>query len=250
MSSAATIAIPTISTPGLVPAFNRDFDTRTTSSVAPMVFVVDDDIHVRQSIELLIRSRGWQPQLCRSAQEFLAQPRPCVPSTLILAFSFANSSRLEVQKQIARECPEIPIIIVTDDEDIPTTVQAMKAGAVDYLMKPLHQEPLVAAIRQSLARSRAALDQGRDMHEFRSCYTSLTPRERQVMALVVTGLLNKQVGAELGISEITVKAHRGQVMQKMKAKSFAHLINMALRLRIPTSRASSVISERCIKPVG
>ena len=250
MSSAATIAIPAISTPGLIPALNRDFDTRTTLPVSPIVFVVDDDIDVRQSIELLIRSKGWQPQLCSSAQEFLAQPRLCVPSALILAFSFANSSSLEVQKQIARECPEIPIIIVADNEDIPTTVQAMKAGAVDFLMKPLHQEPLVAAIRQSLARSRAVLDLGREMHELRSCYTSLTPRERQVMALVVTGLLNKQVGAELGISEITVKAHRGQVMQKMKAKSFAHLVNMALRLRIPACRASGTASELCIKPVG
>jgi FixJ family two-component response regulator len=243
MSSIAPIANPAISTPGLIPAFNQDLNTRTTPPVAPIIFVVDDDIHVQQSLEQLIRSRGWQPQLCNSAQEFLARPRPFVPSTLILAFSFAGSSSLEVQKRIARECPGIPIVIVADNKDIPTTVQAMKAGAVDYLIKPLRQEPLVAAIRQSLARSRAALDQGREMHELRSCHGSLTLRERQVMALVVAGLLNKQIGAELGISEITVKAHRGQVMQKMKASSLAHLVNMALRLRIPTSKAPSSIPK-------
>jgi FixJ family two-component response regulator len=158
-----------------------------------------------------------------------------VPSSLILAFSPTDLSGLEVQKRIARECPEMPIIVITDNGDIPTTVQAMKAGAVDFFVKPFKDEVLAAAIRQGLVRSRTALDRGMEMRELRSCYASLSPREQQVMALVVSGLLNKQVGAELGISEITVKAHRGQVMQKMKASSFAHLVNMASRLRITKS---------------
>jgi FixJ family two-component response regulator len=154
-----------------------------------------------------------------------------VPSSLILAFSSTDSSGLEVQKRIARECAEMPIIVVSDHGDIPTTVQAMKAGAVDFLVKPFREEMLVTAIRQSLVHSSAALIRFKEIDDLRNRYASLSPREQQVMALVVSGYLNKQVGAELGISEITVKAHRGQVMQKMKADSFAHLVNMASRLR-------------------
>jgi FixJ family two-component response regulator len=194
--------------------------------------VVDDDIDSQQSLELLIRSQGWQPEICDSPQEFLARPRSLAPSSMILAFSYADSNGLEAQKRIARECAQMPIIVITDRGDTPTAVQAMKAGAVDFLVKPFNAEPLVAAIRQSLARSRAALDRHRELHHLRSCHALLSPREQQVMALVVTGLLNKQVGTELGISEITVKAHRGQVMQKMKADSFAHLVTMASKLRI------------------
>jgi FixJ family two-component response regulator len=216
-------------------ALGQDLNPRISSHTTPRVFVVDDNIYSRQSLKLLICSYGWQPQIYDSAREFLARPRPLVPSSLILAFSPTDSSGLEVQKRIVRECPEMPIIVITDYGDIPTTVQAMKAGAVDFFVKPFKDEVLAAAIRQSLVRSRAALDRGMEMRDLRNCYAALSPREQQVMALVVSGLLNKQVGAELGISEITVKAHRGQVMQKMKADSFAHLVNMASRLRITKS---------------
>jgi FixJ family two-component response regulator len=241
MSSAATIGISMGSTPCVIPALSRDLDSLTTARTAPTVFVVDDNISALQSLEMLIRSQGWEPQACESAQEFLGRPRPVVPSVLILAFSSTDSNGLEIQKRIARECAETPIIVVTDYGDIPTTVQAMKAGAVDFLVKPFSDEMLVAAVRQSLIRSRVALDRVREMRDLRNCYASLTPREQQVMALVVSGLMNKQVGGELGISEITVKAHRGQVMQKMKASSFAHLVNMASRLRVARPLTPSAI---------
>jgi len=149
---------------------------------------------------------------------------------------------VEVQKRIARECADTPIIIIADYGDIPTTVQSMKAGAVDFLVKPFSDELLLAAIRQSLLRGRVALDRAMEMYDLRNCYASLTPREQQVMALVASGLLNKQVGGELGISEITVKAHRGQIMQKMKARSFAHLVNFALRLRVTRPLTLSAMS--------
>ncbi|WP_311732227.1 response regulator transcription factor [Silvibacterium bohemicum] len=227
--------------PGPIRAFRGGSDPRSTHDPRT-VFVVDDDIDTRQSLELLICSQGWQPQTCGSAQEFLARGRPFVPSCLILAFSSTDSSCLEVQKRIARECAEISIIVIADYGDIPTTVQAMKAGAVDFLVKPLSEELLVAAICQSFVRSRASFDRGMEMRDLRNRHASLTPREQQVMVLVVSGLLNKQVGAELGISEITVKAHRGQVMQKMKAASFAHLMNMASKLRMTRSMTPGAIS--------
>ena len=163
-----------------------------------------------------------------------------VPCALILAFSSSGPSGLEIQKRIARDYAEIPIIVVADYEDVSTAVQSIKAGAFDFLLKPFSQELMVAAIRQSIARSRAVLDRGMEMRDLRNRHASLSPRERQVLALVVSGLLNKQVGAELGISEITVKAHRGQVMQKMKATSFVHLVNMALKLRMTSSSVSCV----------
>lgn len=228
MSSSITIDICMTNT--VRPIF--DMDPRTMSSNAPTVFILEDSVYARGSLEPLIRSQGWQPQTCESVQEVLVQPRQVAPSSMILAFSSADPNCLEVQKRIARECAEIPIVIVADYADIPTTVEAMKAGAVDFLVKPLSEEKLVAALRQCFVRSRAVIDRGVETRELRSCYTSLSPRERQVMALVVTGLLNKQVGAELGISEITVKAHRGQVMQKMRAATFAHLVNMGSRLRV------------------
>ena len=196
----------------------------------PIVFVVDEDILVRSSLELLIRSEGWQPETFASAQQFLAQPRPLVPSCLILAISHRGINGIEVQKQIAGERAEMPIIVISSDEHIPTTVQAMKAGAIDFLVKPCRHEVLLAAIHQSLERSRVVLDREMQLRDLRHRYASLTPRERQVMALVVSGLLNKQAGGELGISEVTVKAHRGQVMQEMKANSLAGLVRMAAKL--------------------
>jgi len=200
------------------------------SHATPIVFVVDDDISVRESLELLIRSEGWQPETFESAQEFLAHPRALVPSCLVLDFSLPGLNGLELQKRVAVERTDMPIIFITGFGDVPMTVQAMKAGAAEFLTKPFGDDVLLSAIRHALDRSQSALGHEAEMQVLRDCYASLTPREREVMALVASGLLNKQVGGELGISEITVKAHRGQVMQKMKADSFAELVKMAARL--------------------
>ena len=199
-------------------------------STTPIVFVVDHDSSVRDSLAVWIRREGWQPETFGSAREFLAKPRPLVPSCLILALSLPGLSGLEVQQRIARERPEMPIIVVSEFGDVSTTVKAMRAGADDFLVKPFNYEVLLTTVSQSLERGRMALDLEMHMRDLRNRYASLTPREQQVMRLVVAGLLNKQVGWELRISEITVKAHRGQVMQKMKANSLADLVRMAGRL--------------------
>ena len=199
----------------------------------PIVFVVDDDISVRESLQLLIQCEGWHPETFASAQEFLDRPRSLVPSCLILDVSLPGLNGLDLQKRVSVERPDMPIIFITGYGDVPTTVQAMKAGAVEFLTKPFSDVALLNAIRQAIERSRIALGYEAQMQALRNCYASLTTRERQVMALVVSGRLNKQVGGELGISEITVKAHRGKVMQKMKADSLADLVKMAARLRLP-----------------
>jgi FixJ family two-component response regulator len=204
---------------------------------SPIVFVVDDDVSVRESLELLIQNEGWRPKMFPSAQEFLDCPRAVVPSCLVLDLSLPGLDGLELQKRIAVERVDMPIIFITGYGDVAKTVQAMKRGAVEFLTKPFNDEVLLAAIRQALERSHLSLAQEAEMRELRDRYASLTPRERQVMALVVSGLLNKQVGGELGISEITVKAHRGRMMQKMKANSVADLVKMAERLRL-TERAA------------
>ena len=199
--------------------------------VTPIVFVVDDDVSVRESLELLIRCEGWQPETFASAQEFLAYPRVLVPNCLVLDVSLPGLNGLDLQKLVAVERTDMPIIFITGYGDVPMTVQAMKAGAVEFLTKPFNDDVLLTAIRAALERSRVALSLEAEMRVLRDRYASLSQRERQVMALVVSGLLNKQVGGELGISEITVKAHRGKVMQKMKADSLADLVKMAARLR-------------------
>jgi FixJ family two-component response regulator len=199
--------------------------------VTPIVFVVDDDVSVRESLESLIRCEGWQPKTFASAQEFLACPRVPVPSCLVLDVSLPGLNGLDLQKRVASERTDMPIIFITGYGDVPMTVQAMKAGAVEFLTKPFNDDVLLAAILAALERSRVALGIEAEMRVLRDRYESLSQRERQVMALVVSGLLNKQVGGELGISEITVKAHRGKVMQKMKADSLADLVRMASRLR-------------------
>lgn len=196
-----------------------------------IVFVVDDDISVRDSLELLIRTAGWRAETFESGQDFLSRPRVSVPCCLLLDVTLPGPNGLELQQQLA-ERTDMPIIFITGHGDIPMTVRAMKAGAVEFLTKPLKDDVVVNAIRGALERSRAALRLDSELQTLRTCYHSLTPREREVMARVTAGMLNKQVGGDLGISEITVKAHRGQVMRKMKAESLPDLVTMAARLGV------------------
>ena len=201
-----------------------------------IVFIVDDDISVRESLETLIGFAGWQVETFVSAEEFLARPRTVVPSCLVLDVSLPDINGLELQKLIAPDRIDMPIIFVTGHGDIPMTVQAMKAGAVEFLTKPIDDDALLNAIRHAIERSSAALGDEGEMRALRERYTSLTPRERDVMKLIVTGMLNKQVGLKLDISEITVKAHRGKVMQKMKADSLADLVKIAVRLGLTPAK--------------
>ena len=209
------------------------------SSVMPpvkaIVFVVDDDISVRESLELLIGTAGWHPELFASAQAFLDHPPVSVPNCLVLDISLPGLNGLELQKRVTTERSEMPIIFITGHGDVPKTVQAMKAGAIEFLTKPFADDVLLGAIRQALERSRISLSQAAEIFALKERYSSLTQREQQVMKLVVAGRLNKQVGGELGISEITVKAHRGKVMQKMKADSLADLVKMAEKLYLDSS---------------
>jgi FixJ family two-component response regulator len=210
-----------------------------------IVFVVDDDISVRESLELLIQAEGWQAETFASAQAFLVRPRVRVPSCLVLDVSLPGLNGLELQQRIAAERTDMPIIFITGHGDVPMTVQAMKGGAVEFLTKPLANETLVGAIGNALERSRATLAREAEMDVLRDAYATLTLREREVMALVVAGRLNKQIGGELGISEITVKAHRGHLMRKMHAESLADLVRMAARLRLAShSQAREAARQR------
>ena len=208
-----------------------------TPIATPIVFIVDDDISVRESLQPLIADAGWRPVVCASAQEFLDRPRERVPSCLVLDVSLPDLNGLELQKRLA-DRSDLPIIFITGHGDIPMTVQAMKAGAIEFLTKPFGPEKLLSAIEAAIERSRTFLDDEVNLQILRSRYESLTVRERQVMALVVRGQLNKQVGGDLGISEITVKAHRGRMMRKVQARSLAELVNMAARLGHATAGRS------------
>jgi FixJ family two-component response regulator len=198
----------------------------TTLTTKPIVFVVDDDITVRESLKALIEASGWQAETFASAKEFLARPRPQTPSCLVLDVFLPDFSGLDLQKRVAGDRPDMPVIFITGCGDVSMSVQAMKAGAIEFLTKPFRNDVLMDAVRQALERSRRALEHDAHRKALHESYASLTAREREVMVLVVSGLLNKQVGGELGISEITVKAHRGQVMRKMKADSLPALVNM------------------------
>jgi len=206
------------------------------SQPKPIVFVVDDDVSVRESLDLLIKFAGWQSETFASAVDFLARPRTTTPSCLVLDVSLPDLDGLELQKLIASERTDMPIIFITGHGDVPMTVKAMKGGAVEFLTKPFDDEVLLSAIRHALKRSAVVLDDQAETSALRSSYESLTPREREVMQLVVAGMLNKQIGLKLGISEVTVKAHRGKMMQKMKAESLADLVKTAVRLGLAPAR--------------
>jgi FixJ family two-component response regulator len=205
--------------------------SRVSSAATPIVFIVDDDISVRESLESLVLSAGWPVETFASAKDFLDRPRVIAPSCLVLDVQLPDLSGLDLQKRVVDRV-DMPVIFITGYGDVPTTVQAMKAGALEFLTKPYRGEVVLAAIENAIARSRAALARQAKVMSMRDHYASLSRREREVMALVVSGRLNKQVGGELGISEITVKAHRAQVMRKMGAESLADLVRIATRLEI------------------
>jgi len=202
----------------------------------PTVFVVDDDFSVRESLETLIRYEGWKPETFASAHEFLARPRVLAPSCLILDVSLPDLNGLDLQSLLSANRMDMPIIFITGHGDVPMTVRAMKAGAIEFLIKPLDSDVMLQAVRDAIERSQLALAHEAQLRVLEDCYASLSRREREVMDLVVTGLLNKQIAGELGISEITVKAHRGQVMRKMYARSLADLVTMAARLHPSRAR--------------
>jgi FixJ family two-component response regulator len=197
-----------------------------------MVFVVEDDPSVREALAGLIRSAGWNVEVFVSAHEFLAHPRTDAPSCLVLDVGLPGLSGLDLQARMTQLNNDIPIVFITGHGDVPMSVRAMKAGAVEFLTKPFLDQDLLGGIQIAIERHRAVREEDAGLEELRVCYGTLTPRERQVMELVISGRLNKQAAAELGTSEITIKVHRGRVMTKMRATSFADLVNRAARLKL------------------
>jgi len=229
MSSIATMRIVPRTPIGPTLVVSDKLASPRASDDIPVVFVVGGERCERKSLESLIRSKGWQPQILASVHELLNQPSTLVPSCLILDVS-QDCGILEIGKRLTVQRPEISLILTASFGDVRMAVEAMKAGAIDFFLKPFSDDVLLSAIRESLKRSRSALDREIEVRALRNCYSSLSRRERQVMALVVAGFLNKQAGGELGISEITVKAHRRRVMQKMQASSLPELVRMAADL--------------------
>lgn len=242
MSSVALAGIIGENHLNLAHVINQKLAAQTKLDLIPIVFVVADDTSDRESLELLVRGRNWQPVTFASVDEFVCNSSRLVPSCLILEAS-QDCNGLELQKRLAVERPEMPIIFTTRGSDVRVAVQAMKAGAIEFLTQPIVSDLLVSAIEQALERSRVAVARQAEMRALKERYASLTVREREVMGLVVAGMLNKEVGAELGISEITVKAHRGKMMQKMKAASLAQLVKMAAKLRVPAPRSWTTPSQ-------
>jgi len=200
------------------------------SHATPIVFVVDDDVSVRESLELLIRDAGWQPETFESAREFLSHPRVLVPSCLVLDVTLPGLNGLDLQKRVAVDRTDMPIIFITGYGDVPTTVQAMKAGAVEFLTKPFREQDLLDAVQVALDRDRATREDAKLLAALQRRFASLTPREQAVMGLIVAGRRNKQIAGEIGTSEVTVKVHRSNLMRKMEALSLADLIVMAGKL--------------------
>ena len=230
----------------LARVISHELQSLYVSNGEPIVFVVDEDYHVRESLKFLISCGGWQTESFASAHEFLIRPWPTVPSCLVLNVSLPDLNGLDLQKRVAVDRPNMSIIFITGQPDVYASVRAMKAGAIEFLIRPVSDDILLGAIQDGIKRSSAELRRETEVRSLRDSFARLSQRERQVMALVAFGLLNKEVGAELGISEITVKAHRGQVMQKMKANSFADLVRMAGKLRLERSLVNRVsLDHRC-----
>jgi FixJ family two-component response regulator len=212
-------------------SFHRKSRMAAMKQPTPVVYVVDDDVSIRESLELLFLKVGWRSETFGSASAFLSRSRNVCLGCLVLDVCLPDIDGLELQKLVAADRLAMPVIFITAYCDVRTTVRAMKAGAIEVLVKPLDEESLLDAVREAITRSMDTLDREESLRTLRECYASLSPREREVMALVTAGLLNKQAGAELGISEITVKAHRGNVMRKMQASSLADLVKMSAKLR-------------------
>ncbi|ASP98443.1 DNA-binding response regulator [Sinorhizobium meliloti] len=216
----------------MISAMNHATPSHLTNLEQPTIFVVDDDISVRESLQLLLSSAGWRSVVFESAQSFLAAAPITGPSCLVLDVNMPGLNGLDLQAMISKSGNRMPIIFVSGFGDIPMTVRALKGGALDFLTKPIDADALLSAVDSALSRSEAIIKEDEELTQLAGRYEALTPREREVMTGVVKGLLNKQVAFELDISEITVKAHRGQVMRKMSARSLPELVNMAARLRL------------------